>query len=92
MDRFVDAMDCIWQEILEVENGAVSKEDNVLKNAPHPEYEITANEWNHSYSREKAAFPLEWIHDSKFWINVARVDNAYGDRNLIPSLCPCMDQ
>ncbi len=92
LDRFVEVMDCIWNEIKEVENGTASKDDNVLKNAPHPEYEVTANEWKHAYSREKAAFPLEWIHDSKFWINVARVDNAYGDRNLIPSLCPCMDQ
>ena len=60
-----------------------------IKNAPHPEYEVTADEWKHEYPRSKAAFPLEWLHDSKFWINVARVDNAYGDRNLIPTLCAC---
>ncbi len=89
LDRFVEVLNCIREEIREVEEGAAPKEDNVLKNAPHPEYEVTANEWNHSYSRSKAAFPLEWLHNCKFWINVARVDNAYGDRNLIPSLCPC---
>ena len=86
LDRFAEVMDCIWNEIKEVEEGKASKEDNVLRNAPHPEYEVTANEWHHEYSREKAAFPLEWLHESKFWINVARVDNAYGDRNLIPTL------
>ena len=91
LDRFIEMLDCIWKEIKEVEEGKVPATDNVLKNAPHPEYEVTANEWNHPYSREQAAFPLDWIHDGKFWINVARVDNAYGDRNLIPSLCPCMD-
>ena len=52
-------------------------------------YEVTADEWNHTYPRSKAAFPLEWLHESKFWVNVARVDNAYGDRNLIPTLCAC---
>ena len=89
LDRFVEVMECIWNEIKEVEEGKASKEDNVLKNAPHPEYEVTADEWKHAYPRTKAAFPLEWLHDSKFWINVARVDNAYGDRNLIPTLCAC---
>jgi glycine dehydrogenase (decarboxylating) len=89
LDRFIEVMECIWSEVKEVEEGKVSKEDNVLKNAPHPEYEVTANEWNHSYSREKAAYPLDWLHDCKFWINVARVDNAYGDRNLIPTICNC---
>ena len=85
LDRFVEVLECIWNEIKEVEEGKASKEDNVLKNAPHPEYEVTADE----YPRSKAAFPLEWLHDSKFWVNVARVDNAYGDRNLIPTLCAC---
>lgn len=89
LDRFVEVMECIRREIDEVENGIASKDDNVLKNAPHPEYEVTADEWHHSYSRSKAAFPLEWLHDNKFWINVARVNNAYGDRNLVPTLCSC---
>ncbi|MCD8176904.1 MAG: aminomethyl-transferring glycine dehydrogenase [Tannerellaceae bacterium] len=88
LDRFLEVLDCIWKEIKEVEDGMAPKDDNVLKNAPHPEYEVTADEWNHSYPRSKAAFPLEWLHDCKFWINVARVDNAYGDRNLIPTLYP----
>lgn len=89
LDRFLEVLDCIWKEIKEVEEGKASKEDNVLKNAPHPEYEVMGDSWNHEYPRSKAAFPLEWLHESKFWINVARVDNAYGDRNLIPSLCGC---
>ncbi|MDR1556902.1 MAG: aminomethyl-transferring glycine dehydrogenase [Tannerellaceae bacterium] len=89
LDRFVEVLDCIWNEIKEVEEGKASEKDNVLKNAPHPEYEVTADEWHHTYSRTKAAFPLEWLHDNKFWVNVARVDNAFGDRNLIPSLCNC---
>lgn len=89
LDRFVEVLECIWNEIKEVENGEADKVDNVLKNAPHPEYEVTANEWDHCYPRSKAAFPLEWLHDSKFWINVARVDNAYGDRNLVPTICNC---
>jgi glycine dehydrogenase len=87
LDRFVQALNCIREEIREVEEGRASKEDNVLKNAPHPEYEVAGNEWTHAYSREKAAFPLEWIHQNKFWVNVARIDNAGGDRNLIPCLC-----
>ena len=82
-------MQCIRQEIDEVEKGTADKEDNVLKNAPHPEYEVTADEWSHPYPRTKAAFPLEWLHDGKFWVNVARVNNAYGDRNLVPTLCGC---
>jgi glycine dehydrogenase len=89
LDRFLEVLDCIWEEIKEVEEGRASKEDNVLKNAPHPQYEVTADEWTHEYPRSKAAFPLEWLHESKCWTNVARVDNAYGDRNLIPSLCGC---
>lgn len=88
LDRFLEVLDCIWKEIKQVEDGMAPKDDNVLKNAPHPEYEVTADEWNHTYPRSKAAFPLEWLHDCKFWINVARVDNAYGDRNLIPTLYP----
>ena len=89
LDRFVEVLECIWNEIKEVEEDTADKTDNVLKNAPHPEYEVAADEWNHSYPRSKAAFPLEWLHDSKFWINVARVDNAYGDRNLVPTICNC---
>ena len=61
------------------------KEANILAHAPHPKYEVVANEWNHSYSREKAAYPIESVRDNKFWINVARVDNTLGDRKLLPT-------
>ena len=82
-------MDCIYQEAQEIAQGKADKEDNVLKNAPHPQYEIVADEWKHSYSRQKAAFALPFLQDNKFWINVARVDNGYGDRNLVPTMCAC---
>lgn len=83
LDRFVAIMECIWNEIKEVEEGKADPVDNVLRNAPHPEYEVTGDVWEHAYTRAKAAFPLDWLHDSKFWVNVARVDNAFGDRNLV---------
>lgn len=87
LNRFIDTMNQIWEEIKEIENGTYTKDDNVLVNAPHPEYEICADEWEHAYPRSKAAYPLEFVKQNKFWINVARVDNAYGDRNLISCLC-----
>jgi glycine dehydrogenase len=83
LDHFVETMLTIRTEIDEVAQGQADKADNVLINAPHPQYEICADEWKHAYSRAKAAFPLEWIQENKFWMNVARVDNAYGDRNLV---------
>ena len=86
LDRFVQVLKNIRKEIAEIESGEADKEDNVLKNAPHPQYVITANEWNHSYGREKAAYPLDWVRENKFWIDVARTDDAYGDRNLF---CTC---
>ncbi len=86
LDRFIAAMKSIFAEIKEVETGVADKEDNVLKNAPHPDYVVVTDTWNHPYSREKAAYPLPYIRENKFWISVARVDNAYGDRNLI---CSC---
>jgi len=84
LNRFTDAMLQIFAEIKEIENGTFPKDDNVLINAPHPQYLLTSDEWNHAYTRAKAAFPLAWIEENKFWINVARVDNAFGDRNLVP--------
>lgn len=75
----------IWEEIQEVKEGKADKEDNVLVNAPHPEYEVVANNWEHSYTREKAAYPIESVRENKFWINVARVDNTLGDRKLLPT-------
>ena len=89
LKNFTDVMLSIYGEIQEVKNGEANKEDNVLINAPHPEYEVVANEWNHSYSREKAAYPIESVRDNKFWINVARVDNTLGDRKLIPTCYGC---
>lgn len=87
LHRFIDTMNQIWVEIHEVKDGKYTMEDNVLVNAPHPEYEICADQWKHSYPRSKAAYPLEFVKNNKFWINVARVDNAYGDRNLVSCLC-----
>ncbi|MBN2663607.1 MAG: aminomethyl-transferring glycine dehydrogenase [Bacteroidales bacterium] len=86
LDKFIDAMIIIHSEIEEIRTGKADKEDNVLKNAPHPEYEIVANEWKHSYSREKAAYPAEWVRENKFWINVARIDDAFGDRKAFCSI------
>ena len=73
----------------EVKEGKADKEDNVLVNAPHPEYEVVANNWEHSYTREKAAYPIESVRENKFWINVARVDNTLGDRKLLPTCYGC---
>lgn len=86
LDRFVDTMNAIFDEIKEVETGVADATDNVLMNAPHTAEMLTANEWTHAYSREKAAYPLEWLRDNKFWVPVGRVDNAWGDRNLF---CTC---
>lgn len=83
MDRFVEALKSIRAEIREIEEGKADKENNVLKHAPHAEYVVTANEWDKPYSREKAAYPLPWVRENKFWTPVARVDQAYGDRNLV---------
>lgn len=83
LDKFIDALLTIRAEIAEIESGVADKSDNVLLNAPHPEYEVVSDEWHHSYSRQKAAYPTQWVKDNKFWIPVARVDNGWGDRNLI---------
>lgn len=85
LDNFIDVMLNIWKEIEEVKNGTADKNDNVLINAPHPEYEAVANEWEHSYTREKAIYPIQSVRDNKFWVNVARVDNTLGDRKLLPT-------
>lgn len=87
LDRFVEAMKQIHEEIIEVSRGEYTREDNVLVNAPHPQYEVAADDWEHAYPRSKAAFPLPFVSENKFWVNVARVDNAYGDRNLVSCLC-----
>jgi glycine dehydrogenase len=88
LDRFCDALVSIRQEIEDLVNGTSSKTDNVLINAPHTAVEVTADAWTHAYSRTQAAYPAPYIAESKFWPSVKRVDNAYGDRNLI---CTCPD-
>ncbi len=86
LDRFCDALISIREEIAAVENGTSDKLDNPLKNAPHTQAVICADEWNHSYTRQLAAFPLYYVTQNKFWPSIARVNNTYGDRNLI---CSC---
>jgi glycine dehydrogenase len=90
LDRFCETMLQIRREIEEVEKGLADKKENVLKNAPHTMIEVTGDSWKHPYSRKKAAFPLPFISQHKFWPSVGRVDNAYGDRNLICS-CPSIE-
>jgi glycine dehydrogenase len=86
LDRFCDALDSIYEEIKSIENGEADTKDNVLKNSPHTLAVITEDEWKHSYSRSQAAFPLPYLKENKFWPTVSRVNNTYGDRNLI---CTC---
>ena len=83
LDRFCDVMLQIREEIAEIERGDADAKDNVLLNAPHPEYEAVADEWHHAYARSKAVYPTPWVAQTKFWIPVARVDNGWGDRNLV---------
>jgi glycine dehydrogenase len=90
LDRFCDALIEIRKEIEEIENGKTDKKENVLKNAPHTMQELTSDTWRHQYSRKKAAFPLSYLSQNKFWPSVGRVDNAYGDRNLVCS-CPSIE-
>ncbi len=86
LDRFCDALLSIRNEIREIENGDADKLNNILKNAPHTASEVISDTWQHAYSREKAAYPLAYVKENKFWPSVARVNNTYGDRNLI---CTC---
>lgn len=86
LDRFCDALLNIRDEIRSIENGSADKLDNPLKNAPHTQQMVIADEWNHAYSRQEAAFPLYYTAQNKFWPSVARVNNTQGDRNLI---CTC---
>lgn len=86
LDRFCDAMLSIREEIRAIEEGKADKKDNALKNAPHTQQVVISSQWPHSYTREQAAFPLPYVRENKFWPSVARVNNTYGDRNLI---CTC---
>jgi glycine dehydrogenase len=86
LDRFCDALLSIREEIRAVEKGEADKTDNPLKNAPHTQLTVISSQWPHSYSRETAAFPLPWVITHKFWPSVSRINNTYGDRNLV---CTC---
>ena len=87
LDRFCEALIAIREEINEVDLGLADTENNVLKNSPHTAQAVTADDWDHPYSRQKAAYPLEWTVDRKFWPPVGRIDEAFGDRNLF---CTCL--
>jgi glycine dehydrogenase len=86
LDRFIDAMIAIREEIAQVERGERDAQDNVLKNAPHTAQMLMVSEWHHDYSREQAAYPVRSLRDGKYWPPVSRVDNVWGDRNLV---CAC---
>jgi glycine dehydrogenase len=87
LDRFVDAMIAIREEIRQIEKGALDRDDNPLKHAPHTATAICADDWPHRYSRRQAAYPVATLAAGKYWSPVARVDNVYGDRNLF---CTCV--
>lgn len=91
LDRFCDAMISIKKEIMDVANGKFESTDNPLVNAPHTALSVTSDEWTHPYSREQAAYPMDWLKNHKYWPSVGRVDNAYGDRNLICTCPPIED-
>lgn len=88
MDRFIQALATINDEMKEIEDGKADAKDNVLKNAPHTHMVMTSDEWDHSYSRQKAAYPLRWVAENKFWPGCGRVDDGYGDRNLMCNCAP----
>ena len=90
LDRFCEALIAIRQEIREIEQGKLDKQDNPLKNAPHTAAMVTAAEWPHGYSRERAAFPAPWTKEHKFWPPIRRVNDVHGDRNLVCA-CPPVD-
>ncbi|MBD9178404.1 MAG: glycine dehydrogenase (aminomethyl-transferring) [Odoribacter splanchnicus] len=91
LDRFIEALKTIREEMIEVGEGRADKTDNVLKNAPHTHKVLTADEWTHVYPRSKAAYPLAWVAENKFWPHVGRVDDGYGDRNLMCTCDPLYD-
>jgi glycine dehydrogenase len=86
LDRFCDALVAIRGEIQDVIDGRADPTDNPLKNAPHTAAALLVDEWRHRYSRLQAAYPLPFVRASKFWPSVGRIDNPYGDRNLV---CAC---
>ena len=86
LDRFIEALKAIYEEIQSIIEGKLDKEDNPLKHAPHTSETVTSDDWQHAYTRQQAAFPLSWLKENKYWPPVGRVDDAYGDRNL---MCTC---
>ena len=86
LDQYCDALLAIRREIADIEEGRLPRDDNPLKHAPHTIEDVTRPDWNHAYGRDKAAFPLPWLRDLKFWPAVSRIDSAYGDRNVV---CTC---
>jgi glycine dehydrogenase len=88
LDRFCDAMIAIREEIREIEAGKADRQNNLLKNAPHPAAILISDNWDRPYSRSRAAYPTQWTRENKFWAAVGRIDNAYGDRNLVCSCLP----
>ncbi len=90
LDRLCDALIRIREEIRAVEEGRADRENNVLKHAPHTARLVTATEWDRPYRREEGSYPAPWVREHKFWPPVARIDNTYGDRNLICA-CPPME-
>ena len=91
LDRFIEALKTIRNEIIDIEEGRADKVNNVLKNAPHTHMVCTATEWDRPYTREQAAYPLKWVIENKFWIGAGRVDDGYGDRNLQCTCAPLED-
>ena len=91
LDRFVEAMTAIRKEIADIAEGRLDKVDNPLKMAPHTAGEVIADTWQHAYGRERAAYPVPGLRAWKYWPTVSRVDNAYGDRNLVCS-CPPVEE
>jgi glycine dehydrogenase len=87
LDKFCEALIAIRKELDDIKDGITTQQDNPILNAPHTVNEVIADNWNHNYSREKAAFPLEYVKQAKFWPSVAKIDNTYGDRNLV---CTCL--
>lgn len=86
LDRLCDAFIAIRQEIREIESGALDRDNNMLRRAPHSAQAVASDVWDRPYSRERAAFPADWVRERKFWPPVGRIDNAYGDRHLV---CTC---
>ena len=87
LDRFIEAMVSIRKEIEDIKNNELDQHDNLLKNAPHTAQLATTDEWNFPYSRKDAVYPADYLKDAKYWVPVRRIDDAYGDRNLV---CACV--